>query len=48
MGPAAEPTAVNDPKLRVHDITRLRIVNASMIPDLIAGHPNTDIYMIGE
>nr|XP_054928876.1 glucose dehydrogenase [FAD, quinone]-like isoform X1 [Dermacentor andersoni] len=41
--------AVVDPRLRVHGgITGLRIVDASVMPDIVTGNPNGAVYMIGE
>ncbi|KAH7941669.1 hypothetical protein HPB49_015935 [Dermacentor silvarum] len=41
--------AVVDPRLRVHGgITGLRIVDASIMPDIVTGNPNAAVYMIGE
>lgn len=40
--------AVVDPKLRVHGIERLRVADASVMPTLISGNPNSVCIMIGE
>lgn len=48
MGPAGDPTAVVDPRLRVHNINNLRVVDASIFPEIMAGHPNGPIFMIAE
>ena len=40
--------SVVDPELRVHGIDRLRVVDASAMPDLISGHLNATVMMMGE
>ncbi|XP_062139795.1 glucose dehydrogenase [FAD, quinone]-like [Drosophila sulfurigaster albostrigata] len=48
MGPRSDPSAVVDARLRVHGIGQLRVVDASIMPYLIAGHPNGPVYLIAE
>ncbi|XP_019756386.2 glucose dehydrogenase [FAD, quinone] [Dendroctonus ponderosae] len=48
MGPKSDPTAVVDDQLRVHGIQNLRVVDGSIMPNVIAGHTNAVIFMIGE
>lgn len=48
MGPASDPTAVVDPTLKVHGISRLRVVDASIMPTLPAGHTHGIVCMIAE
>ena len=48
MGPRGDPTAVVDPRLRVKDITRLRVVDASIMPKIPAAHINVPTMMIAE
>lgn len=48
MGPKSDKRAVVDARLRVHGIKNLRVVDASIMPKVVAGHPNGPVYMIGE
>jgi choline dehydrogenase-like flavoprotein len=48
MGPAGDPEAVVDFRLRVHGVHRLRVVDASVLPVQITGHLNGPVMMIGE
>lgn len=48
MGPAADPSAVVDKRLRVYGVNRLRVVDASIMPEITAGHPNGPVFMIAE
>jgi len=43
-----DPTAVVDPKLRVHGIGGLRVVDASVMPTVVSGNTNAAAIMIGE
>jgi len=48
MGPDSDPDAVVDHRLRVHGIDRLRVIDASIMPNIISGNPNAPVIMIGE
>jgi len=48
MGPAADPAAVVDHRLRVHGIEGLRIADASIMPAITSGNTNAPVIMIGE
>lgn len=48
MGPSSDPTAVVNPQLQVHGVGNLRVVDASIMPTIVAGHTNAAAFMIGE
>ncbi|WP_137388953.1 GMC family oxidoreductase [Rhodoligotrophos defluvii] len=48
MGPATDDLAVVDGALRVFGIEALRVVDASVMPDLIGGNTNAAVIMIAE
>ncbi|MQF68722.1 mycofactocin system GMC family oxidoreductase MftG [SAR202 cluster bacterium AD-804-J14_MRT_500m] len=48
MGPSSDPLAVVDQYCRVHSIDGLRVVDASIMPNVIRANTNATSIMIGE
>ena len=48
MGPASDPQAVVDQHCRVHGIDNLRMVDASIMPNIVSANTNLTCIMIGE
>jgi 4-pyridoxate dehydrogenase len=48
MGRDTDDTAVVDPQLRVRGVDRLRVIDTSVMPDLISGNINAPVMMIAE
>ncbi|XP_014278795.1 glucose dehydrogenase [FAD, quinone] [Halyomorpha halys] len=48
MGPLTDPYAVVDPTLRVYGTQGLRVIDASIMPQITSGNINAPVIMIGE
>lgn len=48
MGRREDPMAVVDSHLRVHDVSGLRVVDASVMPTIVSGNTNSPTLMIAE
>jgi choline dehydrogenase len=48
MGPANDPMAVVDARLRVRGIEGLRVADASIMPTVVGGNTNAPTVMVGE
>ena len=48
MGPSSDPMAVVDQYCKVHGIEGLRVVDASIMPDVVRANTNASTIMIGE
>ncbi|XP_068217751.1 glucose dehydrogenase [FAD, quinone]-like [Palaemon carinicauda] len=48
MGPSSDPLAVVDPRLRVHGVKGLRVIDASIMPVIVSANPMATTIMIGE
>ncbi|XP_065371900.1 glucose dehydrogenase [FAD, quinone] [Calliphora vicina] len=48
MGPRSDTEAVVDPQLKVYGIDNLRVADASIMPNIPAGHTNAIVIMIAE
>ncbi|KAK9753153.1 GMC oxidoreductase [Popillia japonica] len=48
MGPANDPEAVVDNRLRVYGVNNLRVADTSVIPIQITGHTNVPGFLVGE
>jgi choline dehydrogenase len=48
MGPASDPTAVVDQYGHVHGLSGLRVVDASIMPDVVRANTNATVIMMAE
>ena len=48
MGPTSDPSSVVDAELRVHGVDGLRVVDASIFPDIVGGNINAPVVMVAE
>ena len=48
MGPKNDPEAVVDPRLKVHGVEKLRVIDASIMPKITSGNTNSPTLMISE
>ena len=48
MGPPSDPTAVVDQHCNVHGLSGLRVIDASVMPDIVRANTNATIIMMAE
>lgn len=48
MGLSTDPIAVVDERLRVHGLSHLRVIDASVMPTIVSGNTNTPTIMIAD
>ncbi|KAK3859895.1 hypothetical protein Pcinc_034025 [Petrolisthes cinctipes] len=48
MAPSSDPLAVVDHRLRMRAVSGVRVVDASIMPDIVSGNLNAPVIMVGE
>jgi choline dehydrogenase-like flavoprotein len=48
MGPDGDPMAVVDAQLRVRGVQALRVIDASVMPQVVGGNTNAPVIMMAE
>ena len=48
MGPANDPAAVVDQRLRIHGLDNLWVADASVMPEVVRANTNATVYVIAE
>jgi choline dehydrogenase-like flavoprotein len=48
MGPSNDPMAVVSPKLKVYNVSGLRVIDASIMPSVMCANTHAPTVMIGE
>ena len=48
MGPDHDPAAVLDSRLRVHGAERLRVIYASIMPNIVSGNTNAPTLALAD
>ena len=48
MGPSSDPMAVVDQYMKVHGVEGLKVIDASVMPDVVRANTNATTIMIAE